>query len=43
MYAASLLESELVSIPQAMRQDKLEFTAERIGIVMPVYGMRCSR
>ena len=38
LYAASLLESELVSIPQIMRQDELEFTAERIGIVAPVYG-----
>lgn len=38
LYAASLVESELVSIPQIMRQDELELTAERIGIVAPVYG-----
>lgn len=38
LYAAKQLDGQPVSIPQAMRQDRLEFTADAIGIVAPVYG-----
>lgn len=38
LYIAKQLEESPVSIPQAMKQQLLEFTAERIGIVAPVYG-----
>lgn len=38
LYAAKQLDAERISIPQAMRQGTLSFTAERIGIVTPIYG-----
>ena len=38
LYIAKQLEECPVSIPQAMKQETLDFTAERIGIVSPVYG-----
>ena len=38
LYAARYLEEELISIPQVMDQEKLEFAGERIGVVCPVYG-----
>ena len=38
LYAAKQLGNDLVSIPQLMKQDSLEFTADSIGIVAPVYG-----
>ncbi len=38
LYAAKQLEEEPVSIPQAMKREDLEFSAEAIGIVAPVYG-----
>lgn len=38
LYAAKQLEKQPVSIPQIMKQDRLEFTADAIGIVAPVYG-----
>lgn len=38
LYIARQIDPEPVSIPQAMRQKQLDFTAGRIGIVAPVYG-----
>ena len=38
LYAAKQLEENPISIPQAMKQKNLEFTADAIGIVAPVYG-----
>ena len=38
LYAAKELECDLVSIPQAMRLGKSEFSSDKIGIVTPVYG-----
>ena len=38
LYIAKQLEERPVSIPQAMKLEMLEFTAERIGIVAPIYG-----
>lgn len=38
LYAAKQLEEKPISIPQIMRQENLEFFADSIGIVAPVYG-----
>lgn len=38
LYAAKQLEEKPISIPQVMRQENLEFSADSIGIVAPVYG-----
>lgn len=38
LYAAKRLEKDPISIPQAMRDAALEFSAERIGVVAPIYG-----
>ena len=38
LYAAKQLDEERISIPQAMRKGELEFAADAIGIVAPVYG-----
>ena len=38
LYIAKQIEREPLSIPQIMQRECLEFTAERIGIVAPVYG-----
>lgn len=38
LYVAKQIEDHPVSIPQVMRKENLEFTADRIGIVAPVYG-----
>ena len=38
LYAAKHLDTELVSIPQAIKEKELSYTAETIGIVCPVYG-----
>lgn len=38
LYAARQLEENPVSIPQMIRQAHLEFRADAIGIVAPVYG-----
>ena len=38
LYIAKQIEEEPVSIPQVIHQKELEFTADRIGIVSPVYG-----
>ena len=38
LYAAKILDSEYVSIPQIMNSDSLEFKANKIGIVCPIYG-----
>ena len=37
LYVAKQLEQDLISIPQVFRQEPLEFTADTIGIVSPVY------
>lgn len=38
LYIARQIEETPVSIPQVMRQEPLEFTADSIGVVAPVYG-----
>lgn len=38
LYAAKGIESELLSIPQAIHCRQLDFTDDSIGIVCPVYG-----
>ena len=38
LYIAKQIEKDPVSIPQVMRKDPLEFSAENIGVVAPVYG-----
>lgn len=38
LYAAKELDQEIISIPQVIKREKLEFSAERIGIICPVYG-----
>lgn len=38
LYAAKQLDTERISIPQAIRQKQLTFTAESIDIVTPIYG-----
>lgn len=38
LYIAKRIVEKPISIPQIMRQDCLEFTADSIGIVAPVYG-----
>ena len=38
LYVAKQMEEAPISIPRAMRQGALEFTAEEIGVVCPVYG-----
>ena len=38
LYTAKQLEENPISIPQVMKQENLEFTADSIGIVAPVYG-----
>lgn len=38
LYIAKQIEENPISIPQVMRQDHLEFTADSIGIAVPVYG-----
>lgn len=38
LYIAKQLGDELISIPQAVKQDNLTFEADKIGIVCPIYG-----
>jgi len=38
LYVAKQLESQPVSIPQALKSNSLIFSADKIGIVCPVYG-----
>ena len=38
LYIAKQIEEEPVSIPRAIHREPLEFTADSIGIVAPVYG-----
>nr|WP_294493002.1 EFR1 family ferrodoxin [uncultured Mediterraneibacter sp.] len=38
LYIAKRLDSNPLSIPQVIHQPKLEFAADKIGIVSPVYG-----
>ncbi|MDO4305378.1 MAG: EFR1 family ferrodoxin [Eubacteriales bacterium] len=38
LYIAKQIEEKPLSIPQIMRQENMEFTAETIGIVAPIYG-----
>ena len=38
LYVAKQLEEKPISIPQVIRNGNLDFTAESIGIVAPVYG-----
>lgn len=38
LYIAKQIEDTPISIPQVMRQEQLDFTADTIGVVAPVYG-----
>lgn len=38
LYVAKRMEGKPVSIPQIIKNETLEFTADAIGIVAPVYG-----
>ena len=38
LYIAKELDEEIISIPQVIKQERLEFAADSIGIVCPVYG-----
>ncbi len=38
LYAAKQLDREVVSIPQIIHNNSLEYEADKIGIVCPVYG-----
>ncbi|MEE8885801.1 MAG: EFR1 family ferrodoxin [Eubacteriales bacterium] len=38
LYAARSIDSETISIPQIIDHEDLRFSAERIGIVAPIYG-----
>ena len=38
LYVAKELDTELVSIPQVIKQEGLHFQADRIGVVCPIYG-----
>ena len=38
LYIAKQIEENPLSIPQVMRGEQREFTADSIGIVAPVYG-----
>ena len=38
LYVARELDGQTVSIPQAIRKDDLTFSADKIGIVCPIYG-----
>ena len=38
LYAAKQIEAAPISIPQIMKTEKLDFEADAIGIVTPVYG-----
>ena len=38
LYIAKQIEKDPISIPQIMHEDDLNFTADSIGVVAPVYG-----
>lgn len=38
LYIAKQLDEEIISIPQVIHQEDLNFKADKIGIVAPVYG-----
>ncbi len=38
LYAAKRIGGKLVSIPQAMKENRLEFDDDKIGIIAPCYG-----
>lgn len=43
LYAAKQLDNDYRSIPQVLRQGKLTFSAECIGVVCPIYGHEMPR
>lgn len=38
LYVAKELDADFVSIPQVLKEERLEFSVDSIGIVYPVYG-----
>lgn len=38
LYAAKELDEMIISIPQIIEKERLEFSADSIGIVCPIYG-----
>lgn len=38
LYVAKILDSDYISIPQILNSNNLEFKADKIGVVCPVYG-----
>ncbi len=43
LYAAKRIGGELVSIPQAVKENRYEFTDDKIGIIAPCYGFTVPR
>mgnify|MGYP006935980735 CR=1 FL=1 len=39
LYVAKRIGSEALSIPQLMKQDRIELTDDAVGILCPVYGV----
>lgn len=38
LYIAKQLDENIVSIPQVIKNEELKFTADKIGVVCPIYG-----
>lgn len=38
LYAAKMLDKDIISIPQIIKMSDLHFSADKIGIVCPIYG-----
>ena len=43
LYVAKRISGEALSIPQLMKQDRIELTDDAVGIVCPVYGGEMTR
>ncbi len=43
LYVAKSLDSEIISIPQAVKSESKTYTADKIGIVCPIYGHEMPR
>lgn len=38
LYVAKMLDTDIISIPQIIKKPELHFSADKIGIVCPIYG-----
>ena len=43
LYVAKQIEDNPISIPQVFRNNNLDFSADSIGVVAPVYGHEVPR